>query len=158
MLVVKNTPVKAGNVRYMGSVSGLGRSPEGWHGNPLQYSCLENLMDRGPWWPTVHSDSDDKESACNPGDLGLIPGSGRSSGEQKGYLLQYSCLENSMERGCWQAIAHWVAAEGLTLSLFKYFLALRKAFRMKELTEHDQKNSCYSEIWTVKQRDSQLCF
>ena len=156
--MVENTPVKAGNVRYMGSVSGLGRSPEGWYGNPLQYSCLENPMDKGPWWHTVHGDSDGKESACNAGDLGLIPGSGRSSGEQKGYLLQYSCLENSIERGCWQAIAHWVATEGLTLSLFKYFLALRKAFKMKELTEHDQKNSCYSEIWTVKQRDTQLCF
>ena len=139
-------------------IPGSGRSPLEGRSYPLQYSCLENPMDRGPWWPTVHGDSDDKESACNAGDLGLIPGSGRSSGEQKGYLLQYSCLENSMERGCWQAIAHWVAAEGLTLSLFKYFLALRKAFRMKELTEHDQKNSCYSEIWTVKQRDSQLCF
>ena len=156
--MVENTPVKAGNVRYMGSVSGLGRSPEGWYGNPLQYSGLETPMDRGPWWHTVHGDSDGKESACNAGDLGLIPGSGRSSGEQKGYLLQYSCLENSIERGCWQAIAHWVATEGLTLSLFKYFLALRKAFKMKELTEHDQKNSCYSEIWTVKQRDTQLCF
>ena len=97
--MVENTPVKAGNVRYMGSVSGLGRSPEGWYGNPLQYSCLENPMDRGPWWHTVHGDSDGKESACNAGDLGLIPGSGRSSGEQKGYLLQYSCLENPIKRG-----------------------------------------------------------
>ena len=44
-------------------------------------------------------DSDDKKSACNAGDLGLIPGSGRSPGERNGYPLQYSCLENSTERG-----------------------------------------------------------
>ena len=38
----------------MGWIPGLGRSPGGGHGNPLQYSCLENLMDRGIWWATVH--------------------------------------------------------------------------------------------------------
>ena len=43
--------------------------------------------------------SDRKESACNAGDLGLIPGSGRSPGEGNGNLLQYSCLENSMDGG-----------------------------------------------------------
>ena len=52
VLVVKNTPANAGdirNMRYLGSVPGLGRSPEGGHGNPLQYSCLENPRDRGAW-------------------------------------------------------------------------------------------------------------
>ena len=44
-----------------------------------------------------------KESTCNVGDLGLIPGLGRSPGEGKGYPLQYSGLENSMDRGAWQA-------------------------------------------------------
>ena len=44
-----------------------------------------------------------KESAYNPGDLGSIPGSGRSPGEGNGYPLQYSCLENSMDRGAWEA-------------------------------------------------------
>ena len=43
--------------------------------------------------------SDDKESACNAGDLGLIPGSERSPGEGNGYPLQYSCLENPLDRG-----------------------------------------------------------
>ena len=38
----------------MGSIPGLGISPGGEHGNPLQYSCLENPMDRGAWWATVH--------------------------------------------------------------------------------------------------------
>ena len=46
---VKNTPTKAGVVRDGGSISGSGRSPRGGPGNPLQNSCLENLMDRGDW-------------------------------------------------------------------------------------------------------------
>ena len=50
--------------------------------------------------------SDSKESACNARDLGLIPRSGRSPAERNGYSLQYSCLENSMDRGAWQAIVH----------------------------------------------------
>ena len=53
VLVVKNPPANAGDV-VTGSVSGLARSPGGGHGNPLQYSYLENLMDRGAWWAIVH--------------------------------------------------------------------------------------------------------
>ena len=53
-LEVKNMPANAGDVRDTGSISGSGRSPGGGHGNPLQYSCLENPMDRGAWWATVH--------------------------------------------------------------------------------------------------------
>ena len=52
------------------------------------------------------SGSDDKESACKAGDLGLIPESGRSPKEGKGYPLQYSWLENSMDRKAWQATVH----------------------------------------------------
>ena len=52
--------------------------------------------------------SDSKESACNAGVLGLVPGSGRSPGEENGYPLQYSCLENSMDRGAWQDTVHGV--------------------------------------------------
>ena len=52
--------------------------------------------------------SDGKESACNARDPGLIPGSGRSPGEGNGNPLQYSCLENSMDRGAWRAIVHGV--------------------------------------------------
>ena len=48
-LVVKNPPANAGDVRDVGSVSGLGRFPGGGHGNPLQYFCLENPMDKGAW-------------------------------------------------------------------------------------------------------------
>ena len=50
-----------------------------------------------------------KVSACNAGDLGSIPGSGNSPREGNGNPLQYSCLENSMDRGAWQAIVHGVA-------------------------------------------------
>ena len=53
-------------------------------------------------------DSVGKESAHNAGDLGSIPGSGRSSGEGNGNPLQYSCLENSMDRGAWQATVRGV--------------------------------------------------
>ena len=52
---------------------------------------------------------DGKESAYNAGDQGWIPGSGRSPGEGNGYLLQYSYLENSMDRVAWRATAHGVA-------------------------------------------------
>ena len=53
-LVVKNLPANAGDIRDLGSTPGSGRSPGGEHGNPLQYSCLENPMDRGAWWAIVH--------------------------------------------------------------------------------------------------------
>ena len=53
-LGVKNPSVNAGDVRDVGSIPGSRRSPEGGHGNPLQYSCLENPMDRGAWRVTVH--------------------------------------------------------------------------------------------------------
>ena len=53
--------------------------------------------------------SDSKESACSAGDPGLIPGLGRSSEEENGNPLQYSCLENSMDGGAWQATFHGVA-------------------------------------------------
>ena len=53
-LVVKNPPANAGDIRDAGSIPGSGRSPGGGHGNPLQYPCLENPMDRGAWQATVH--------------------------------------------------------------------------------------------------------
>ena len=149
----------------MGSLPGSGRSSGGGHGNPLQYSCLENPMDRGALWAMVHRvakkqvfsvwaevkkvskslfwhvfskysfsvfgklksvsqpyrlDSSVivvlslvvKNPPANAGDVrdtGLIPGSGRSSGGGHGNPLQYSCLENPMDRGaCWVRV-HGVA-------------------------------------------------
>ena len=53
-LVVKNPPANERDIRDLGSVPGLGRSPRGWHGNPLHYSCLENPMERRAWRATVH--------------------------------------------------------------------------------------------------------
>ena len=52
--MVKNPPASAGDIRDMGSIPELGRCPGEGHGNPLQYTCLENPMDRGAWWATVH--------------------------------------------------------------------------------------------------------
>ena len=55
-----------------------------------------------PWWIS------DKESSCSAGDVGVIPGSGRSPREGNGNLLQYSCLENPKDRGVWWATVHGV--------------------------------------------------
>ena len=52
--MVKNQPASAGDARDAGLIPGLGKSPGAGHGNPLQYSCLENPMDRGAWKATVH--------------------------------------------------------------------------------------------------------
>ena len=54
VLVVKNPPAHAGDAWDQGLIPGSGRSPGGGHGNPLQYSCLENPMDRGAWWAMIH--------------------------------------------------------------------------------------------------------
>ena len=109
------------NVGDLGSIPGLGRSPGGGNGNPLQYSCLEkphwqrNLVGYSPWGPkesdtaewlstTQHSylgfpdGSGSKESACNARDPDSIPEWGRSHGEGNGYLLQCS-WENFIVRG-----------------------------------------------------------
>ena len=60
--------------------------------------------------------SESKESACNAGDLGSIPESGRSPGEGNGNPLQYSCLENSMDRGAWWAAVHGIIKSQTRLS------------------------------------------
>ena len=52
---VKNLPANAGDIRDVGLIPGSGRSPGGGHGSPLQYSCLENPMERGAWQATVHA-------------------------------------------------------------------------------------------------------
>ena len=101
------------------------------NGNPLQCSCLENPRDGGAWWATIYgvtqsrtrlkrlsssSSSSFLESACNAGDWGLIPGSGRSPGEGNGNPLQYSCLENPMDRGAWRDTILGVARVGHDLA------------------------------------------
>ena len=105
----------------LGLIPGLGRSPGEEKGYPLQYSGLEKSMDSivhgVPKSWTQLSDfggSDRKASACNVGDLGLIHGSGRSSGERNGNLLQYSCLVSPIDREAWQVTVHEVAKESDT--------------------------------------------
>ena len=63
---------------------------------------------------------DSKESACNAGDPGSIPGSGRSPGEGNGNPLQYSCLENPMDRGAWWVTVYGVAKSRTRLSDFTH--------------------------------------
>ena len=70
-----------------------------------------------PWFTSNEGfpgGSADKESACNAGDLGSIPGLGRSPGEGNGNPLQYSCLENLMDRGAWQATVMGLQESGMT--------------------------------------------
>ena len=66
--------------------------------------------------------SEVKASACNAGDLGLIPGLGRSPGEGNGNPLQYSCLENPMDRGAWWATVYGVTKSQTRLSDFTSFM------------------------------------
>ena len=92
MLVVKNPSASAGDMRDEGSILGPGRAPGGGHGNPRQYSCLGNSMDREAWQTTVHrvaqSQTQLKQLSMN-------------TGEGNGTPLQYSCLEYPMDGGAW---------------------------------------------------------
>ena len=123
--VVKNPPTNAGDSGDRASIPGLRRFPGEGNGNPLQYSCLENPIDGGAWWATVHgvaksqtqlsnslslffSDSVVQNPLAKAGDMGLILGLGRSPGEGNGNPLQYSCLGNPRDRGAWQATVHEV--------------------------------------------------
>ena len=67
--------------------------------------------------------SDGKASACNAGDLGSIPGLGRSPGEGHGNPLQYSCLENPMDRGAWRATVHGVTKSQTRLNDFTWLFS-----------------------------------
>ena len=69
---------------------------------------------------TIPGGSDGKESACNEEDPGSIPGLGRLPGEGTGYLLQYSGLEDSMDRGAWQATVHEVEKNRTQMSEFHF--------------------------------------
>ena len=96
------------------SILRSGRSSAKGNGSPLQYSYLENSMDGGAWWATVHGVAKSQMqlsdftlnfsyihspvaqmvvSSCNSGEPGLIPGLERFPGEENGYALQYSCMQ-----------------------------------------------------------------
>ena len=72
--------------------------------------------------------SEGKVSACNAGDLGLILGSGRSPGEGNSHALQYSCLDNHMDRRAWQAISPWSHKESDSTNTFTFFYFLVAAY------------------------------
>ena len=77
--------------------------------------------------------SEVKASACNAGDLGLIPGSGRSPGEVNGKPIHYSCLGNSMDRGAWWATVHGVAKSRTRLSDFTFIQMKREERHARQL-------------------------
>ena len=88
---------------------------------PLHPLSLHKRLCASPWDCGVASTragfpcgSDGRESACNAGDLGSIPGVGRSPGGGHGNILHYSCLENPVDRGAWQATVYRVAESGMT--------------------------------------------
>ena len=99
------------------------RLPPSW-----KWGCVARETAPEEFWEIFYaykgfpSGSDGIESACNAGDLDLIPGLVRSPGEKNGYPLQYSCLENSMDRGAWRATVHGSqrVRQQLTLSLYAY--------------------------------------
>ena len=123
-VALENLPANTGDVRDSVSTPGLGRCPGGGHGNLLQCSCLEDATDREAWQVTA---TGSQSWTCHwgfPGgaavknlpanaedtrDVGSIPGSECSPGGGNGNPLQYSCLENFMDKGAWQATVHGVA-------------------------------------------------
>ena len=97
-------------------------SPSLWHQVSESFLNVAMHVEKHPQ-PHLYlggflDDSDGKESACNAGDLGLIPGLGRSPTEGNGYPPQYSCLENFTDRGAWRATVHGVAKSQTQLSDF----------------------------------------
>ena len=101
--------------RELHSEGGLGviTSPQECRTQEFQSNEVKNHFPVSQGFP---GGSDSKESACNAGDPGLIPGLGRPAGEGNGNLQQYSYLENSTDRGDWQATVHGVAKSRTQLS------------------------------------------
>ena len=97
--------------------------------------------------PSFPGGSDSKESACNMGDMGLIPGLGRSPGEGNGYPLQYSGLENSMDKGAWRATAHGVAKSWTWLRDF-HTSRISLLLQMHTLLKLSLKNDAFF-VWSL---------
>ena len=96
-----NPPANAGDRGGADSIPWLGRSPGGGNGNLLQYSYLENPMDRGAWWVAVHGVTNSQTRLKQRSMQACI-------GEGNGNPLQCSCLENPLDRGAWWAMVHRV--------------------------------------------------
>ena len=102
----------SGDIRHQGNLSSLcGLSG---HCGKLVSSLLSSFVDSLNLTWGFPGGSDGNESACNAGDLGSIPGFGRCPGEGNGCPLQYSCLENSVDRRAWQATVHGVSQSDMT--------------------------------------------
>ena len=93
--------------------------------------------------------SDGKESACNAGDLGSIPGSGRYAGERNGNPLQYSCLENVMDRGAWQATFHGIAKSQTRLSDYHFPFHFHN-YPIEYSLQDGFKENFYIMLWLVR--------
>ena len=106
------------NAGDLGSILGSGRSSGAGTGNPLQYSCLENFMDRGAWRAIVHGVTKVWYNLLTkpPPPWRLCPKARRSPGGGNGNPFQYSCLENSTVREAWWAIVHGVTKSWTWLS------------------------------------------
>ena len=98
--------------------------------------------------------SNGRESAYSAGDSGSIPGSGRSPEEGNGYPLQYSCLENSMDRGAWWATVHAVAKSWTWMSDFHslslYDIYWEGGVTLKDISQPRRKPFTISHIWTCR--------
>ena len=104
--------VLAWRIPGMGEPGGL----HGVYGVAQSRTRLKRLSSSSSVYMGFLGSSDSKESVCNVGDPDLIPGLGRSPGEGNGYPLQYSGLENSTDRGAWQAAVHGVSKSRTQLS------------------------------------------
>ena len=111
--VVKESTCSAGDAGDPGSILGLGKSLGGEHGNPFQYPCLENPVDRGAWWATVHgvakSRTGLKRLSMDTCVYVICKCYISQNGEGNGSPLQYPCLENPVDRGAWWATVCGVA-------------------------------------------------
>ena len=136
----------------------LGKGPVGRFGKAAWEWGPEGQEIYSTWSPGkgFPGGSDGKESICDAGDPGSTPASGRSLGEGNGNPLQYSCLENPMNRGAWWAIVHEVAESDTTETLSMQITESRKGFRERNQANRALGWRRFWQIWrkaTPGQRD-----
>ena len=137
VLVVKNSPAKEGEAWDVGSIPGSGRSPERGHGNPLQYSCLENAMNRGAWQATVHSISNSQTQLKQFG--------------THAHICMYKLLWISLEK-VWSDTVVRKVNSFLTNTYTNNIVLIRRRIAFFTIWEYGQKNlystSCF-DIWLI---------